>query len=118
MNLGALINYYRKINNISMEEFAEKSGLSKGYVSILEKGQDPRSQKPLSPSLSTYNKIANGMNIDLELLLSQIKGSSLIELNVNSNGRQRLLSYYDQLSEEGKKLLLHRAEELVKLDNI
>lgn len=118
MNLGALINYYRKINNISMEEFAEKSGLSKGYISILEKGHDPRSHKPLSPSLSTYNKIAKGMNVDLESLLSRINSSCLIELNANSNGRKRLLNYYDQLSEEGKKLLLHRAEELTKLDKI
>ena len=37
MTLGDLIKNYREETGMSMDEFAEKSGLSKGYISMLEK---------------------------------------------------------------------------------
>lgn len=119
MDIGVLINNYRKLNNLSMEEFAEKCGLSKGYISQLEKGYNPRNNKPFSPALSTYAKISKGMNIELDSLLSKIKNNSLVNLkNEPSDNRNRILSYYDKLSDAAQKQLLQRAEELEKLDNI
>lgn len=37
MHLGKYIKKYRDTNNLSMAEFAKESGISKAYVSILEK---------------------------------------------------------------------------------
>ena len=47
MNLGTLVKEYRTNNSLTMEEFAKKCGLSKGYISMLEKNQNPKSGKPI-----------------------------------------------------------------------
>ena len=40
MTLGELIREYREQHSMSMEEFARLSGLSKGYISMLEKNKN------------------------------------------------------------------------------
>jgi len=37
MRLGEIIKKYREENNLSMDDFVKFSGLSKGYISMLEK---------------------------------------------------------------------------------
>ena len=39
MTLGDVIYQYRTKHNISMDKFSELSGISKGYISMLEKNQ-------------------------------------------------------------------------------
>ena len=41
MTLGDLIKEYRSDHKLSMDEFAQRSGLSKAYVSILERNVNP-----------------------------------------------------------------------------
>ena len=41
MTLGELIKEYRSKNNLSMDAFADKSGISKAYISLLEKNKHP-----------------------------------------------------------------------------
>ena len=36
MELGQIIKDYRALNNLSMQEFADRAKISKGYVSMLE----------------------------------------------------------------------------------
>lgn len=45
MNLGELIREYRNKNGLTMDGFAEKSGLSKSYISVLEKNKHPKTVK-------------------------------------------------------------------------
>ena len=42
MTLGDIIKDYRKSHNMSMDLFAEKSGISKAYISLLEKNKHPK----------------------------------------------------------------------------
>ena len=42
MELNELIKLFRETNDYTMQEFADRCGLSKGYISMLEKGVQPR----------------------------------------------------------------------------
>lgn len=72
MTLGELIKQYRTKEKMSMDEFAERSGLSKGYISMLEKNQNPKTGQPIAPSLQTIKNASNGMNMDFEKVISMI----------------------------------------------
>ena len=37
MYLGEIIKRYRMVNKMTMQDFADASGLSKSYISIIEK---------------------------------------------------------------------------------
>ena len=45
MNLGEIVKNYRDQHSLTMDEFAERSGLSKGYISMLEKNKNPANDK-------------------------------------------------------------------------
>lgn len=55
MFLGEIVKKYRLEHKISMDEFARLSGLSKGYISMLEKNENPRTKKTDIP-INRYNK--------------------------------------------------------------
>lgn len=39
MTLGDIVKRYRSDNHLSMDDFARLSGLSKGYISMLERNE-------------------------------------------------------------------------------
>lgn len=51
MTLGEIIKEYRTAHNLSMDAFSEKSGISKAYISLLEKNKHPKTGKPIAPSI-------------------------------------------------------------------
>lgn len=53
MKLGEIVKDYRTRNHLTMQEFADRCDLSKGFISMLEKGQHPQSIRKLVPSLDT-----------------------------------------------------------------
>ena len=59
MKLGELLKSYRTEHKLSMDAFCELSDLTKGYISMLEKNEHPKSKKPIVPSYETIEKIAN-----------------------------------------------------------
>ena len=69
MFLGDLIKQYRTINNLSLRDFASRCGLSHTYISALEKNIDPRTGKPIAPTLDTVKYVAKGMNTTIEEIL-------------------------------------------------
>lgn len=69
MFLGDLIKQYRTINKLSLRDFASRCGLSHTYISALEKNIDPRTGKPIAPTLDTVKYVAKGMNISIEEIL-------------------------------------------------
>lgn len=71
-SLGNLIKEYRTANHLTLREFAALSGLSHSYVSLLEKGVDSRSNKPIEPTLDALEKLSKAMNMPLEQLLTKI----------------------------------------------
>lgn len=125
MKLGDHIYNYRKKNKLSMDDFSKRSGISKAYISLLEKGTHPRNNKPIIPSVDTIKKAAAAMNISFEDLFASIDQDISIddivepqyifndngELEVFYNGfvelpsdtQERLLMYFNAIVEAERK---------------
>ena len=72
MKLGDLIRSYRESHDISQRQFALRCDLSNGYISILEKGINPNTQRPVTPTIPQLKKLADGMGISLSELFEQV----------------------------------------------
>lgn len=87
--LGEIINEYRKTHKMSMDDFANKSELSKAYISMLEKNYNPKSKKKIIPTIDTIAKCAKAMNMDFDELFNalgtQTISTSLVPVNESSN---------------------------------
>ena len=62
MTLGNIVKQYRSEKDLSMDEFAKRCSLSKGYISMIENEINPRNNKPIAPTLPSLSKIATAMN--------------------------------------------------------
>lgn len=80
MNLGEIIKAFRTENGYSMDDFAAKSGLSKAYISILERNRNPVNGKPAVPSLETIKSVASAMNIDFNDVIAMLDGTQEVSL--------------------------------------
>lgn len=80
MKLGELIKSYRKIHNLSLGQFAEKAGLSKMYLSMLEKNYNPSTGKEILPSTTTFQKCAKAMGISIDQLLENLDNDQLVHV--------------------------------------
>jgi transcriptional regulator with XRE-family HTH domain len=65
MTLGEIIKEYREKNKMTMQDFANRSGLSKALISMLEKNRRPGSEKPLVPTIETYKKVAKAVGLSI-----------------------------------------------------
>lgn len=74
MTLGEVIKKYRTDHDMSMDDFASKSGISKAYISILEKNRHPKTGKEIAPSIDSIRKAADGMGIDFNSLFNMLDG--------------------------------------------
>ena len=72
MYLGDVIKIYRIENDLSMAEFSERSGISKAYVSLLEKNRHPKTGQTIAPSLEVIRKAAKAMNMNFDDLFSML----------------------------------------------
>lgn len=72
MKLGDLIVEYRTINKLSQRQFADKCGLSNGYISMLERGINPKTQKPITPTIPQLKKLADGMVMTISEILERV----------------------------------------------
>lgn len=73
MTIGELIKAYRLEHNLNMDAFAQKSGISKGYISMLEKNENPRSKQPITPTTKTLIAVAKAMEISLPTLMTRLQ---------------------------------------------
>ena len=76
MTIGELIHSYRLKHNITMGDFAKRSGLSKGYISMLEKNENPRTGQPIKPTTKTLLATAQAMHISVPTLMEQLNDVS------------------------------------------
>lgn len=86
MTLGDFIKEYRQAHKISMEDFAKRSGMSKAYVSILERNYNPSTGKAAIPSLETIKRVATATSIDFNDLISMMDGDQEISLRSWGSG--------------------------------
>jgi len=78
MTLGDVISAYRKSHGLSMEKFGELAGMSKAYVSMLERNRTQRGDEP-SPSIEMYKNVARAIGIDVDALIRQVDGNVSFE---------------------------------------
>lgn len=93
-NLGDIIKEYRLDHDLSLREFSKKCGLSHTYIDKLEKGVDPRSQKPVEPTLDALEKISAAIDLSLDellTLLGKINSNSKVDINKNEKNVEELL---------------------------
>lgn len=73
MTLGDVIFQYRTSHQMSMDRFSEISGISKAYISMLEKNQTQRGDEP-SPSIEMYRNVAKAIGMDIDELIRTVDG--------------------------------------------
>ncbi len=72
MKLGDLIREYRELHDISQRQFADRCDLSNGYISILEKGTNPNTGKPVTPTIPQLKKLATGLGMTMMEMLESV----------------------------------------------
>lgn len=72
MYVGELIKDYRKNHNLSMQDFANISGISKAYIGVLEKIYNPKTKEPVAPTLEKMKAIAGAMGMSLDEMLKAL----------------------------------------------
>lgn len=72
MRLGDVVAEYRKEHKVSMRSFAKQAGVSLAYLSYLEKGINPTTNKPLNPSLDTTIACCKAMDMDIMELFGKL----------------------------------------------
>jgi len=83
MKLSNVITDYRKQMQISQREFARRCGLSNSYISFIENEYNPRTGKPIVPTLEQYQKIASGMGLTVHELFERLDEDSPVDLHVS-----------------------------------
>ena len=86
MKLCELIRNYRTQEKISQREFARRCGLSNTYISFLENEMNPKTGRPMVPTLEQYKKIADGMGITLQRLFELLDEDAPVDM--------RTMTYY------------------------
>ena len=77
MKLGEVISKYRTEHQMSMDKFSELSGISKAYISMLEKNRTQRGDEP-SPSIDTYRNVAKAIGMDVDELIRMVDGKIVV----------------------------------------
>lgn len=111
MKIGELIYKFRKEHSLSMGELSNMTGLSKAYISMLEKNINPSTNKPIVPSIHTIQSCAKAFGLTLDEIISQLDADQLINIAENPKNEDllsiqaasRLQVIYDMLSEKGQR---------------
>lgn len=119
MTLGEIIKEYRRQHDMTMDGFAELSGISKGYISMLEKNQRSNSKKPIAPSLKVIKAVADAIGADFNTLFASLDGNVSLSgaedfSTVIPDQAKRILAYAEQLNHDGLKLVENYIELLLR----
>ena len=118
MKLSAVLTDYRDRQQISQRELARRCGLSNSYISFLENEFNPRTGKPIVPTLEQYQKIAAGMGMTVHQLFEVLDEDSPVSLHFDvpevveepHTAEARILARgADRLSPEERRQLLDMA---------
>lgn len=76
-SFGEIVKAYREEHELSMAEFAQKAGMSKAYIGVLERGENYETGKAVVPSVKTLAKLASAMEMSLSELLENSPNSAI-----------------------------------------
>lgn len=72
MKIGDIITKYCSDHGLSYRQYALQCGVTNGYISMLINGANPKTGKPLRPTVETYAKLAAGMGMDINELFNMM----------------------------------------------
>lgn len=70
--LADIIVQYRTDHDLSQRQFSAYCGISNGYIAMIERGMNPKTGKPVVPTIPSLIKIASGMGMALSDLLHAV----------------------------------------------
>ena len=116
MKLGELIKQYRDSADISQRELARRCGLSNSYISFIEKDKNPKTGKPMTPTIEMYKKLADAMGMSLQNLFSQLDDDVLDDLSPEesesfSSDERHLVHLYRGADDRARKDAVRTLEE-------
>ena len=74
--LGKYIEQSLQEHNMSERELAARCGISHSYINQLIKGVNPKTNKPISPTISMLQKLSTGLGVSIDNLQNLISDSS------------------------------------------
>ena len=106
MKVGEWLKLYREQHNLSMQALADLCGFSKAYINVLEKGVNPKTGKPISPTMQTVEKIARGTKTDVDTLLKILDGDQPITVNAPASDD------LPDLTQKDEREIMHLMDEM------
>ena len=109
MTISELLKAYRKEHHLSQRAFAQKCGVSNGYISMLENEKNPCTGKEISLTIEKLKALADGMCVSLSYLLDVLD-----DMPVDISGED----LYRSVPEENRKELLALIETALKMSGL
>lgn len=110
MRLGEWMKSYRLQRDLSMQDMVNICGFSKAYISMLERGINPSTNKPVSPTMQAFEKIAKATGQDVDTLLKILDDEQPITIKPSaknfSDEETKLIDGYRQLNDEDKNFVM------------
>lgn len=101
--LGEFLTSERKKRDLSLRDFADELGISHTYLQNLEKGSDPRTGNPVSPTVEKLDLISKSLGVSLDFLIKlagyQIS-NNVTNLNSTNKSNKFLDIDFDMLTDE------------------
>ena len=120
MTLGEYIKQYRyEHDNMSIRQFGRISDLSATYIKKLEVGVN-KDNKPISPTIETFGKVASAAGITLDELFSVVTGNVIINSKSGYRKSQEVIYSPSSSANENKSAYEQDPEyvELIELYKI
>ena len=117
MTLSEFLKDYRRRMNISQRTLAQRCNVSHAYIGFLEKGVNPTTGEPIKPTLANLEKIARGMNIELDSLIDSanvtmvtLNGYDIDPIDMKEESiESQLIRMYRGMTEDGQQRLMEQA---------
>lgn len=114
MTLGDFVRDYREKHIMSQRDFAKATGLSAGYISMLENNANPRTGEPITPSITTIKQIADAVGVTVDALLSYMDSDAAVSLDdasaiALSPDESEIISIWRSLNSSGQAWMLQTA---------
>ena len=120
MELSKILRDYRQEHGLTLQVFADRAGLTKQYISMLENNKNSKNGKPIIPSLETLRKLASAMYMNIDTLVATLDGEQDVSLQTKDAGYYtdpEVAEYAEELRTNPKyRLLFNASKDLSKED--
>ena len=120
MELSKILRDYRQEHGLTLQVFADRAGLTKQYISMLENNKNSKNGKPIIPSLETLRKLASAMYMNIDTLVATLDGEQDVSRQTKDAGYYtdpEVAEYAEELRTNPKyRLLFDASKDLSKED--